>query len=42
METSDTALLHEAAVSVVRKYMDSFYRSRQERWRGLLFRRIRL
>jgi hypothetical protein len=29
---ADTALLHEATVSIVRKYTDRFYRVRQERW----------
>jgi len=29
---ADTALLHEAVVSILRKYMDRFYRIRQERW----------
>lgn len=29
---ADTALLHEATVSVLRKYTDRFYRVRQERW----------
>jgi len=29
---ADTALLHEAAVSILRKYMDRFYRVRQEQW----------
>ena len=28
----DTALLHEAIVSILRKYMEKFYRVRQERW----------
>ncbi len=28
----DTALLHEATVSILRKYMDSFYRTRQGHW----------
>ena len=29
---ADTALLHEAIVSILRKYTDNFYRVRQERW----------
>jgi hypothetical protein len=29
---ADTALLHEATVSILRKYVDRFYRVRQERW----------
>jgi hypothetical protein len=29
---AETALLHEATVSILRKYMDRFYRVRQERW----------
>ena len=29
---ADTGLLHEATVSVLRKYMDRFYRVRQARW----------
>jgi len=29
---ADTALLHEATVSILRKYTDRFYRVRQERW----------
>lgn len=29
---AETALLHEATMSILRKYTDSFYRVRQERW----------
>lgn len=29
---ADTAVLHEAIVSILRKYMEKFYRVRQERW----------
>ena len=29
---ADTALLHEATVSILRKYTDKFYHVRQERW----------
>ena len=32
---ADTALLQEAVVSVLRKYMDEFYRIRQESWDSL-------
>ena len=29
---ADTGLLHDAIVSILRKYMDKFYRVKQERW----------
>lgn len=40
---ADTGLLHEATVTILRKYMDRFYGARQERWESehMVYRELR-